>query len=230
MPSNKLNNHKERQEQSSQLLRLPLKIREQIYTYLLDVRHTIRGQRSFVCFPQIQDGKLRIISSSKPFHFSLAILRTNKQIHRECLHIFHTTNLFVRLSLYNDDIYWTQAFLEGSGLPFVSSNHSRLSTLTPQTLDVELIMEDSQNLRCQVVFTVHYLPRFIQFLKTMCDSLPRWSREHSIHLFLRHRYRSGPLAIENILLEPWRALHGLHQVVIGTDIVSPSYALSPVPT
>ncbi len=60
----------------------------------------------------------------------------------------------------------------------------------------------------------------------MCTALPQWSRDHSIHLSLRHKYRCGPLATENILLEPWRALHGLHQVVVDTKTVTPSYAQS----
>lgn len=213
------------QEQSSHLLRLPLELREKIYTYLLDVRH-VRNPSSFVYTSQVRGGKLRLIPSSKPFNFSTAILRTNKQIHRESLYIFHTNNLFVRLSLYNDDIYWTQVLFEGSELGFVSSNLPRLSTLTTQALDVAITMEDSRHLRCQVVFPALYLPHLIQLLESMCTALPQWSRDHSISLFLRHKYRSGPLAMENLLLEPWRALHGIHQVVVGTEVASPSLAQS----
>ncbi|CAF9914480.1 hypothetical protein IMSHALPRED_001921 [Imshaugia aleurites] len=198
-----------------------------IYAYLLDARH-VRGLSTFAYVPQIRGGKIRLTSSSssKPFNFSLAILRTNKQIHCESLHIFHSTNLFIRISLYKDDIYWTQALLEGSQLGFVSSNLSRLSTITIQALDVEVSMEDSRHLRCQVVFPALYLPRFIDLLESMCTGLPQWSCDHSINLSLRHKYRSGPLATENLLLEPWRALHGIHEVVVDTNIVSPSFAQS----
>lgn len=199
-------------------------MRRKIYTYLLDARHV--RSLSIAYIPQIKGGKLRLYPSCKPFNFSLAILRTNKQIHCESLHIFHSANLFIRLSLYNDDIYWTESLLEGSRLGFVSSNLSRLSTLTSQALDVKVIIEDSQHLRCQVVFPALYLSRFIHLLEGMCTALPQWSRDHSINLFLRRKYRSGPLATENLLLEPWRALHGIHQVVVGTDIVSPSFAQS----
>ena len=213
------------QEHSSHLLRLPRELRDRIYTYLLDARHVCRHS-PFAYTPQLKAGKLRLIPSSKPYDFSLAILRTNKQIHSESLRIFHTTNLFIRLSLYNDDIYWTQALLEGSELGFVSSNLPRLSTLTAQALDVEITMENSRNLRCQVVFPACHLPHFIHLLKTMCTALPQWSNDHSISLFLRHNYLSGPLATENVLLEPWRALHGIHHVVVGTDVTPPSFAQS----
>ncbi len=86
-----------RYEQPSPLIRLPLEIREQIYTYLLDARYA-RSLSSLNYVPRIEDGMLRPTSGLKPFNFSLAILRANKQVHRESLHIFHTTNLFVRLS------------------------------------------------------------------------------------------------------------------------------------
>ena len=212
------------QEQSSHLLRLPLELREKIYTHLLDAR-CVRRRSSVAYTPQVKAGKLHLIPSPKPFNFSLAILRTNKQIHSESLHIFHSTNLFIRLSLYNDDIYWTEALLEGSEVDFASSS-PRLSTLTTQALDVEISMENSRRLRCQVVFPATYLPRFIHLLECMCTALPQWSRDHSISLFLRHSYRSGPLATETLLLEPWRALHGIHQVVVGTNITPNSFAQS----
>ncbi|KAG6986418.1 hypothetical protein G7Y79_00095g101320 [Physcia stellaris] len=134
--------------------------------------------------------------------------------------------MFVRLSLYNDDVYWTQSLLEGTEMGFVCSNPDLVSKLTRHALDVKIIQERSKRLRCQVVFPVLYLPRFTAFLQQMCDALPRWGKEHAIHLHLRRKYRSGPAENERLLLEPWRRLHGLSEVVVGTDIIPSAWLKS----
>ena len=107
---------------------------------------------------------------------------------------------------------------------FVCSNSVLLSRLRRHTLDVTIIQERSKRLRCQVVFSVLYLPHFLVFLQAMCDTLPKWGREHAIHLHLRHKYRTGPAATERLLLEPWRNLQGISEVIVGAEIISAEYA------
>lgn len=106
---------------------------------------------------------------------------------------------------------------------FVCGNPDLVSKLIKHALDVNIIQEKSKRLRCQMIFPVILLPRFTNFLQQMCDALPRWGKEHAIHLHLRHKYQSGP-ETERLLLEPWRSLHGLSEVVVGTDVISPEYA------
>lgn len=209
--------------QESRLLQLPLELRQKIYTYLLDTRYA-QANRNFSYQPRIRSGRMRLQVSAPPFAIYTAILRTNKQIYVESIHTLYSSNLFVRLSLYNDDIYWTQSLLEGTEMGFVCSNPDLLSKLKRHALDVKIIQERSKQFRCQVVFPVLYLPRFLKFLETMCDALPKWGREHAIHLHLRHKYRTGPAATERLLLEPWRNLHGISEVVVGTEIISAEYA------
>lgn len=169
---------------------------------------------------------LRLQPTSARYQLCTAILRTNKQIHLESSHTFHSSNLFVRLSLYNDDIYWTQSLLEDTEIGYVCSNPDLVSKLNGHALDVKIIQEQSKILRCQVVFPAVFLPRFLNFLQEMCDILPRWGKEHAIHLRLRHKYRSGPAATEKLLLEPWRSLHGIKSVEVSAGVVSANYASS----
>ena len=228
----------------SRLLKLPLELRQKIYAFLLDTKHargspspftyrprvqdgTLRLQTtSYAYRPRVQDGRLRMQANSPPFRLCTAILRTNKQIHLEAVNTLYSSNQFVRLSLYNDDVYWTQSFLEGTEMGFVCSNPDLVAKLTGHALDVRIIQEKSKILRCQVVFPALFLPRFLEFLQTMCDALPRWGREHAIHLYLRHKYLVEPGATEGLLLEPWRNLHGISNVVVGTGAITPDYANS----
>ncbi|KAL8790080.1 MAG: hypothetical protein Q9213_000782 [Squamulea squamosa] len=198
-------------------------VKNKIYAYLLDVKHA-RSKRTFVYNPRIQNGQMNLLATNRPFQLCTAILRVNKQIHSECISTLYRSNLLIRLSLYNDDIFWTQSFLEGTEMGFLCSNHNLTKNLTKHALDVKLIQEASKQLRCQVVFSVLYLPQFIRFLQSMCDSLPKWGQEHAIHLHLRHKYCSGPGATERILLDPWRNLHGISDVVVGTSAITPEYA------
>ena len=208
----------------SGFFKLPLELREKIYTLLLDVRHARGPNESFQYATMVRSGKLVLKALSPPYRICTALLRVNKKICAESTDVLYSSNLFIRLHLYNDDIYWTEALLEGTTLGFVSTNPVLVSKLTKQALDVKVIMEGSKQLRFLGVVAAIYLPRFISLLQPMCDTIPRWGKEHDIHLHLRHRYRSGPEAMEKILLEPWRSLHGINNVVIGTDVVSPAYA------
>ncbi|KAL8924536.1 MAG: hypothetical protein Q9208_004011 [Pyrenodesmia sp. 3 TL-2023] len=209
----------------SPLLRLPLELREKIYAYLLDTQHA-RPPRPVKYHPWVQGGMLRFQATSPPYQICTAILRVNKQIHLESINTFHSSNLFVRLSLYNDDIYWAQSILEDVEIGFVCTNPDLVSKINRHALDVKIIQEKSRILRCQVIFPAHFLPRFLDFLQEMCDILPKWGKEHAIHLSLRHKYRTGPAATERLLLEPWRSLHGISNVVVSTGAVSAGYASS----
>ena len=209
----------------SRLLQLPLELRGKIYAHLLDTRVT-SPSKPFAYRPLVRDGKLRLKATSPPFQLHTAILRVNKQVQIESANTLYSSNLFIRLNLYNDDVYWTQSLLEGTKMGFVCSNPDLVSKLTRHALDVKIVQDRSKRLRCQVVFPAIYLPRFTTFLQTMCDALPRWGKEHAIHLDLRHKYRSGPAENERLLLEPWRRLHGLSAVVVGTDIIPSAYAKS----
>lgn len=95
------------QSQDSYLVRLPLELRQKIYTYLLDAKYT-RSKRTFVYNPRIHNGQLSLVTTAAPFKLCTAILRVNKQIYSECISTLYRSNLPIRLSLYNDDIYWTQ--------------------------------------------------------------------------------------------------------------------------
>lgn len=207
----------------SRLLRLPLELRQKIYAYLLDATHA-RSPRPFEYQPWVQDGFLRLQATSPPFQICTEVLRVNKQIYHESVNTLYASNMFVRLSLYNDDVHWTHSLLEGTELGFVCSNPALVAKLKGHALDVRLIQEKSKILRCQVVFPAIFLPRFLKFLQTLCDALPKWGREHGIHLHLRQKYRTSPMATESLLLEPWRSLHGIQSVVVGTSIVAPDYA------
>ena len=209
----------------SRLLRLPLELRQKIYTYLLDTRYA-QANRNFSYHQKTRSGKIKLKATAPPFAICTAILRTNKQIYVESIHTLYSSNLFVRLSIYNDDIYWTQSFLEGTEMVFVCSNSDLLSKFKRHALDVKIIQEGSKQLCCQVVFSVLHLPHFLTFLGVMCDTLPKWGREHAIHLHLQHKYRTGPAATERLLLEPWRNLQGLSEVVVGTENISADYAKS----
>ncbi|KAL8751208.1 MAG: hypothetical protein Q9184_006139, partial [Pyrenodesmia sp. 2 TL-2023] len=209
----------------SPLLRLPLELREKIYAYLLDTQHA-RSPRPVKYHPWVQDGMLRLRATSPPFQICTAILRTNKQIYLESINTFRSSNLFVRLSLYNDDIYWAQSILEDLEIGFVCSNPDLVTKLKGHALDVKIIQEKSRILRCQIVFPAQALPRFLSFLQEMCDILPKWGKEHAIHLRLRHKYRAGPAATERLLLEPWRSLHGISNVVVSTEVITADYASS----
>lgn len=209
----------------SRILQFPLDLREKIYAYLLDTGFT-RPSKPFAYRPLVRDGQLRLRATSAPFQIHTAILRVNKQVNIESINTLYSSNLFVRLSLYNDDVYWTQSLLEGTEMGFVCSNPDLVSKLTRHALDVKIIQERSKRLRCQVVFPAIYVPRFTTFLQTMCDALPRWGNEHVIHLYLRHKYRGGPAENERLLLEPWRRLHGLSEVVVGTEIIPSAYGKS----
>lgn len=207
----------------SHLLLLPRELREKIYAYLLDTKHA-RSPRPFQYEPWVEDGFLRLQATSAPFHICTEVLRVNKQIHRESVNTLYSSNAFVRLSMYNDEIHWARSLLEETKLGFVCSNPGLLEKLKGHALDVRLIQEKSRILRCQVVFPAIFLPRLLSFLQTMCDALPMWVREHTIHLHLRQKYRTGPMATESLLLEPWRSLHGIQSVVVGTAIVAADYA------
>ncbi|KAI4220549.1 MAG: hypothetical protein L6R36_007542 [Xanthoria steineri] len=194
-----------------------------IYAYLLNTTHA-RSPRPFEYQPWVQDGFLRLQATSPPFQICTEVLRVNKQIYHESVNTLYASNMFVRLSLYNDDVHWTHSLLEGTELGFVCSNPTLVAKLKGHALDVRLIQEKSKILRCQVVFPAIFLPRFLNFLQTMCDALPKWGREHAIHLHLRQKYHTSPMATESLLLEPWRSLHGIQSVVVGTSIVIPDYA------
>ncbi|KAL8646275.1 MAG: hypothetical protein Q9226_006933 [Calogaya cf. arnoldii] len=210
------------QTPESPLLRLLLELRQKIYAYLLDIKHVCSSVQ-FAYQPWVRDGYLGLRATSPPFHICTAILHTNKQVHDESIKLFYSSNLFIRLSLYNDDIYWTQSLLEGTEMGFVCSNPVLVVNLKGHALDVKIIQEKSKILRCQLVFPALFLPRFLAFLQTMCDSLPKWGKEHAIHLHLRQKYRTGP---EGLLLEPWRSLHGIESVVVSTGLVTAGYATS----
>ena len=122
----------------SRLLRLPLELRQKIYTYLLDTRY-VQANRNFSYHQRIPSGRIALQATAPPFAICTAILRTNKQIYVESIHTLYSSNLFVRLSLYNDDIYWTQSFLEGTEMVFVCSNSTLLSKLRRHALDVKII-------------------------------------------------------------------------------------------
>ncbi|KAI4261103.1 MAG: hypothetical protein L6R42_003692, partial [Xanthoria sp. 1 TBL-2021] len=207
----------------SHLLPLPRELREKIYAYLLDTKHA-RSPRPFQYEPWVEDGFLRLQATSAPFHICTEVLRANKQIHRESVNTLYSSNAFVRLSMYNDEIHWARSLLEETKLGFVCSNPGLLEKLKGHALDVRLMERKSRILRCQVVFPAIFLPRFLSFLQTMCDAVPMWAREHTIHLHLRQKYRTGPMATESLLLEPWRSLHGIQSVVVGTAIVAADYA------
>ena len=88
----------------SRLLRLPLELREKIYAHLLDTKNA-RSLLPFAYRPKVRNGKLSVEATSSPFRLCTAKLRVNKQIHLESVPTLYSSNLFVRLSLYNDDIY-----------------------------------------------------------------------------------------------------------------------------
>ncbi|KAL8965856.1 MAG: hypothetical protein Q9183_003655 [Haloplaca sp. 2 TL-2023] len=207
----------------SRLLLLPLEVRLRIYAYLLDTKH-VRSTRDLHYRSRVQDGFLRLRADPPPFSICTAILRVNKQIHHEAIDNFYRSNMFVRLSMYNDDIEWTESLLGETQLSFVCSNPDLVANVKGHALDVRLIQEKSKILRCQVIFPAIFLQVFVDFLQTMCDTVPKWGKEHAIHLYMRQRYRNGPMAAENVLLEPWRRLHGIQSVAVGSALVAPDYA------
>lgn len=141
----------------SRLLRLPLELRQKIYAYLLNATHA-RSPRPFEYQPWVQDGFLRLQATSPPFQICTEVLRVNKQIYHESVNTLYASNMFVRLSLYNDDVHWTHSLLEGTELGFVCSNPTLVAKLKGYALDVRLIQEKSKILRCQVVFPAIFLP------------------------------------------------------------------------
>lgn len=202
----------------SLLLLLPFELREKIYAYLLDTKYASSSRSSEY------HGFVRLQATSPPFQICTEILCVNKQMHSECLNTLYSSNMFVRLSMYNDNIEWTQSLLQQSDVGFVCSNPDLVERIKGHALDVRLIQEKSKILRGQVVFPAIFLSRFVKFLKTICDAVPKWGKDHAIHLYLRQRYPTGPMTAEGLLLEPWRKLHGLQNVVVGTTLVATEYA------
>ncbi|KAL8872966.1 MAG: hypothetical protein Q9174_001500 [Haloplaca sp. 1 TL-2023] len=207
----------------SRLLRLPLELRRKIYAYLLDTKH-VRSRRVRQYQSRVIDGFLRLKAHSPPFEICTALFRINKSLHQEAIDFFYSSNMFIRLSLFNDDVNWTESLVEETQLPFVCTNPDLVANIEGHALDVRLIQEKSKILRCQAVFPAHFLHRLVDFLRTMCDTVPKWGKEHAIHLYMRQRYSISPMAAENVVLEPWRSLHGLDSAVVGSSLVGADYA------
>ena len=138
-----------------------------------------------------------------------------------------SSNKFIRLTLYNDDLQAAMDLLQHSEMGFVSTNPHSLSKMTSHTLDVE-ISETPHNKRktCVVLFPSLFLPRFVDFLRRVCNPLPLWGQNHRIGLTLRNQSSGTLHSLIEALLEPWRVLQGLSAVTVDDKLVGTAYARS----
>ena len=221
-----LNKQEETHGHRRHILDLPLEIRRRIYDYILNTRFT-SGPQSFHYTPRIVNGMLRLQATRPVFPLETAILLTNHQIHDEASSLLWSSNRFIRLTLYNDDLQAVKDLVEHSEMGFVSSNPQSLSEMTNHTLDIE-ISETPHNKkkRCVVLFPAFLLPRFVNFLRQICNPLPLWGQNHRIGLTLRNEPSGSPHILIAALLEPWRVLQGLSAVSVDTKLVGAAYARS----
>ena len=208
------------------ILGLPQTIRRRIYDFILNTRYA-SGPSSFDYVPRIVDGMLRLKATRPVFPLQTAILLTNHQIHDEASSVLWSSNRFIRLTLYNDDLQAAKDLIEHSEMGFVSSNPDSLSKMTNHALDVEISeIPHHKRKRCVVLFPALFLPRFVNFLRQICNPLPLWGKNHRLVLTLRNQSSGSLHHSIGALLEPWRVLQGLSAVSVDTKLVDPAYARS----
>lgn len=135
-----------------------------------------------------------------------------------------SSNQFIRLTLYNDDLEAVKDLLQHTEMGFVSTNPHHLSNMTSHALDIE-ISETPHNKRKRsvVLFPAVFLPRFVNSLRQICNPLPLWGRNHRFTLILNRSFGKLHDSIRT-LLEPWRVLQGLSAVTVDTNLVGATYA------
>lgn len=170
------------------ILGIPLTVRRRVYEFLLCTKYA-DGPRNFQYAPRVEDGILRLRADAPVFPLSTAILLTNRQIHDEASSVLWSSNQSIRLPLYNDDLNAVVDLLQHSGMGFVSSNPGKLSSMTRHALDIA-ISETPHNRRkrCVLLFPALFLPRFVNFLRQICNALPMWGQNHQFELTLRNSY------------------------------------------
>ncbi|OAL50223.1 hypothetical protein IQ07DRAFT_49532 [Pyrenochaeta sp. DS3sAY3a] len=203
---------------------LPPSVRNTIYKYTLDTELVNVGAANVSYTHSLKDGVLQFRSSRPVYPVATPLFSICKQISREALQYFYSTNLFVRFDIFSPDARHAKAMLEDSGLLFSVASPEVLENSTRHALDVVLVEKNSAQKRASVMFPAQYLPRLINFLDQARTATPSWARKHALFLTVRNTYDFPVSRVQGDLLEAFRLLADLGGATVDAENTLPGYA------
>jgi hypothetical protein len=203
---------------------LPASVRNNIYKYALDTELVNAGETNVAYTHSIKDGVLHFRASRPPFPVQTSLFYVNKNLSKEALHYFYSSNLFVRFEIYSSDARHAKTMLEDSGLLFSTAPPNLLDHSTQHALNLTIVEKNSTHKRATVMFPAQYLPRLINFLSQASSTTKSWAPAHSLSLTVLTTYTFPLSRLQGDLLEPFRLLANIGSAAIDATHLLPGYA------
>jgi hypothetical protein len=207
------------------LTSLPPSVRNTIYKYALDTElvNTGLSNVSYTHSLDNRTGMLRFKASRSPFPVETSLFYVSKLFSTDALHLFYSSNLFVRLSLFTSDARHAKTMLIDSGLLFAAPPVSTLEASTHHALDIDLVEKESDKKRAVVMFPAQYSPRLINFLRSAGEVTKTWGNTRTLRLAVVNSYSYPTSRLQGDLLEPFRVLKGFSSVTVSPSHTLPHY-------